>query len=229
MPYVEYYAATLGEDQAMTPCPKPMRYLNIHTHYPRENSLVNCTPTDFYPQPHYTYSVGIHPWQLSTTQAETWEKLKRLASHPQVLAIGETGLDKCIPTRLEEQLKAFTSHKRIAEKTQKPLIIHLVKYYNEFLNWVKQEQPSIPLLIHGFRGKPQLAEQLLVKGCYLSLGEHYNTESLAAIPIDKLFLETDASTFDIKGHYKRIAQAKHITTQSLIQQIEDNYITFFRF
>ena len=51
----------------------------------------------------------------------------------------------------------------------------------------------MPWIIHGFRGKPQLAEALIRQGFYLSLGERYNPMSAAVIPIDRLLAESDGS------------------------------------
>ena len=55
----------------------------------------------------------------------------------------------------------------------------------------------MPWIIHGFRGKPQLAQQLLNNGFYISLGEHFNPQTVTIIPTNRLLFETDESTLDI--------------------------------
>ena len=55
----------------------------------------------------------------------------------------------------------------------------------------------MPWIIHGFRGKPQLAQQLLNKGFYISLGEKFNPETVSIIPVDRLLFETDESPLNI--------------------------------
>ena len=73
----------------------------------------------------------------------------------------------------------------------KPLIIHQVKALQEILYLKKKFHPAQPWLIHGFRGKPELAQQLLATGIDLSFGVHYNEEAYALCPKERRFRETD--------------------------------------
>lgn len=143
------------------------------------------------------YSAGIHPWHITEADAADWVLLDAMATNEQVVAIGETGLDAVRGASAEEQEKAFFRHIMLSERVGKPLIIHAVKTHDRIMAMHRKIQPLQPWIIHGFRGKPQLARELLRHGFYISLGEHFNAETAAIIPDDRLFYETDESRLPI--------------------------------
>ena len=79
-----------------------MDILDIHTHrMPVElgQAIQNCQPAEFDPLAGAYYSVGIHPWYLTRENLDRqWEMLLAAIQCPQVLAIGEAGLDKLVRT-----------------------------------------------------------------------------------------------------------------------------------
>ena len=75
--------------------------------------------------------------------------------------------------------------------------------------------PKQMWIIHGFRGKPQLAGQALNAGCALSFGEHFNSESVRLTPTDRLFIETDESTMLVSEIYQSISKIKDCTVEAL--------------
>ena len=171
--------------------------IDIHTHdKSRKDAIINIYPHEQLIDGAY-HSVGIHPWHTVDIDSSTIEKLSTLAAHPQVVAIGETGLDALKGASIEKQIEIFKLHISLSEQVKKPLIIHCVKAFNEIITIKKQLKPSMPWIIHGFRGKPQLAQQLLNNGFYISLGEKFNPETASIIPIDRLLFETDESTLNI--------------------------------
>lgn len=78
------------------------------------------------------------------------------------------------------------------------MILHVVKAFPEIMALRKSLKPTQQWIIHGFRGKPQLAESLLRAGFDISLGEHFNPASAAIIPPSRLFAETDESLLPIE-------------------------------
>lgn len=140
------------------------------------------------------YSVGIHPWEADKADGEAWAALERMAAHPRVVAIGEAGLD----TRhqgapdMAVQEAVFCRQARLAEQLDKPLIIHCVGAYNRLIELKRALRPAVPWIVHGFRGKPQLAADLAKHGFYISLGTKHNPAVPAAVPADRLLHETDA-------------------------------------
>ncbi len=202
--------------------------IDIHTHRPPSvpgEAIVCCPPGDFHPQEGGWYSIGIHPWRLEDSD---WEKAANLARfeslvrHPQVLAVGEAGLDKLTAAPPDRQLEALRYQARVAEAAGKPLILHLVKATAELLALKHELKPRVPWIIHGFRGKAQLAEDLVRHGLYLSFGARYQEEALRNMPADRLFLETDESDTPIIDLYERAARLRGITRDKLMETVSRN-------
>lgn len=141
------------------------------------------------------YSVGIHPWD--TSDPVTLSTLRSLcidAQSPRVIAIGEAGIDRLRGGDLDTQLRLFRLHARLARKLHKPLIIHCVRAYDLLLAEARRLHPQPgEWIIHGFRGNPILAAQLLRAGIDISLGEkHHPDLPGTTIPPHRLHHETDA-------------------------------------
>lgn len=190
-------------------------YIDVHTHNPhRENILAinNLSVSEFehtdLSKKFQYYSIGIHPWEVHETNSNALEKLDLLAANDSIKAIGECGLDKNSKAGIKEQCYYFERQVQISEEHQKPLIIHCVASFNEIISMRKKLHPSQDWIIHGFRGKPQLAKQLLANGFYLSFGEKYNIQSVEVTPIEKICIETDTSSVDLITLYKDIASIK---------------------
>jgi len=160
-------------------------------------------------------SIGIHPWHVDLFSEELLSKLEGWSKDKRFIAIGECGLDKNSNAGFEKQLSIFEAQISISEKSNKPLIIHCVGYFNELLALKKKWNPIQLWIIHGFRGKPELAAQVLKSGCALSYGEHFNSESVRLTPTEKLFVETDESELHISEIYQHIANAKDCKIEDL--------------
>lgn len=151
--------------------------VDIHAHQLPQipgTAIVNRYPDTFVPEAGEWYSVGMHPWHIPTaaTPAVRHEMdiLASLAGHPQVLAVGEAGLDKLADTPQAVQIEVFEYQARLSMELGKPLVIHLVKAMDELLKLKRQIKPANPWIIHGFRGKAALAEEYLRHG-FTSLSE----------------------------------------------------------
>lgn len=173
---------------------------DFHTHTPRLDAIVNYDPTvDHYPfAPGLVYSAGIHPWNAALVNDENLSRLRKLAFCPEVIAIGETGLDAAVDVDEALQEKLFEAHIELARLTGKPLIIHCVRRFNELMAIRRDSGVDVPWIIHGFRGKPQLALSLARQGFYLSFGEKFNPASFDAVPASQRLLETDESQLSIE-------------------------------
>ena len=157
------------------------------------NVRINDDPMSLPHGPRLYFSVGIHPWDADRFQPSWLDKLNILLNYQQVVAIGECGLDKNSEAAMNNQLEVFERQIILSEIAYKPLIIHCVGCFNELMELRGKHSPSQAWIIHGFRGKPELAQQLLKAGFYLSYGEKHNAESVAATPPDRLLIETDDS------------------------------------
>lgn len=205
-----------------------MEFFDIHTHTPTRMHCIYDSGELYTPDK--TISVGIHPWHVTQEWEEAFATIEAIAAERNVAAIGECGIDKLKGVAgTEIQKKAFLAHAMLAEKVRKPLIIHCVKGFDEIIETHRLLSPSQAWIIHGFRGKPQQALQLTREGLYLSLGEHFNPMSAMAIPLDRLFIESDESRQPISEIYGAVAAAKGVPIAQLARQIEENARIFRQF
>lgn len=175
-------------------------------------------------------SIGIHPWHINDNWKSELASIAEWAKFTNVVAIGECGLDMLkSPADIELQEEIFLAHAQLAEEMQKPLIIHCVKAYDRLMALRKELKPRQAWIIHGFRGKPQLAAQLVNAGFNISLGERFNPDSAKAIPTDKLFIESDESSLPIIDIYTAVAKAKEMTTEQLVLLVMANAHIFKQF
>ena len=204
--------------------------VDIHTHQAPSSleAIYNCYPETFDEKAEGWFSVGIHPWRIEDYQRQyPWEELRRMLSLPQVLAIGEAGIDKLCGVSMDEQVSVFLHQAEMAEEIGKPLIIHMVKSIDEIVRFRAQVHPCVPWIIHGFRGKPAQAQQLLSHHFCLSFGALYHPESLKLTPLSRLFLETDEADVSIESLIKKAAVIKEIELQELQQKLSDNVTNTF--
>lgn len=191
--------------------------IDCHTHHLRRHAVVNIDPTghtaselnEIMPlRKGYMFSVGIHPWNVNNATYHDMAIVRALTAEPDVVAIGEAGLDttKGLPSDIETQIELLKFHVSISEATKKPLILHIVKRFPEIIRLKKELRPTQKWVIHGFRGKPELAKELLRHGFYLSFGEKFNPESVALTPPERMWIETDESTMNIRDIRRKIRE-----------------------
>lgn len=214
-----------------------MQQIDIHTHLIRKEGsiqILNIFAQDLpVIQADYLFSAGLHPWHIGTVNAEECLlKIKRATQRPNMLAIGECGLDRSLPTDFALQESYFKAQIEIAITTAKPLIIHCVRAYSDLLKLKKETCTEIPWVIHGFRGKPELTKNLIKHGFYFSVGEQFlNDESrqgvIRSIPLEQLFLETDDREISISNLYLKAAQVLKIDKEILAEIILRNFETVF--
>ncbi|MDE5687289.1 MAG: TatD family hydrolase [Paramuribaculum sp.] len=172
--------------------------IDCHTHNPDSTDGIICVSPDFSAfSPGKVYSVGIHPWDTSDSLKMDFQALERSASHEQVVAIGESGLDRLRGASLDVQTQVFVRHIELSEFLRKPLIVHCVRCSAELLGLRRRLGPVMPWIYHGFSGKPELARQLTRAGILLSFGERGNVESFHGVPSECVLLETDNSSVSI--------------------------------
>ena len=205
-----------------------MTYFDVHTHHlpticsnqtivsfsiPYENIDKNAT----------RISVGIHPWHLTEDNAETsLQALRMTLADKRVVAIGEAGLDRTHGCSLSTQTTIFRQEIALSEESHLPMSIHCVHAFNELLQLKKEIHPSQSWIIHGFRGKPNMAKELIRHGCYISIGSKFQNESLHVIPLERMFIETDEAPENITGIYRHIAETKGISVEELVEAINKN-------
>jgi len=179
------------------------------------------------------YSMGIHPWFLDdTNQNILMEFVRNNATGEAITAIGEAGFDKLKGPSIDLQRLIFEQQAVLSEELGKPLVIHCVKAWDELVASHKRIKPDMPWLVHGFRGKKELAMQLISRNMYISFWFDFvirpeATKLIRSLPVDRIFLETDGSGADIKEIYKKVSGDIGITVEELKNQILVNYSNIF--
>ena len=204
-----------------------MNCFNIHTHsIPSctQQAIVSLPANTTFINPSITFaSIGIHPWQLTEENAkEQWNSLQNNLKDKRIIAIGEAGLDKLKGPSMELQTVIFQKEIELAESLRLPMIIHCVRAHNELLQLKKIHNPEQPWIIHGFRGKPSVAQAYVKHGCWLSFGEKFQEEALRTTPINRLFIETDDTEVSIHHIYQHIANVQRISLKELTETINKN-------
>lgn len=204
--------------------------LDFHTHrLDATGALISVDPRHFEPKPGLYYSVGYHPWDdVDRLTDDDFSLLERCASHPQVLALGETGMDALRGADLERQADAFVRHLQLADKLGKPVVAHNVRTTQQLLAARRHSKlEHVPLAIHGMRGNAHVARKLLDADCYLSLGPRFNATALKVVPTDRLLIETDdAEDVTIDTVAARVAAALGQPVENIITMARDNVVRF---
>ena len=201
-----------------------MNFFDFHHHdADRKSGIYNLKFNEEIPE--IFFSAGIHPKSLSDGLEKQLIWLQEISVAENCVAIGECGLDGLIDVDEESQEKAFQAQIEIANSVKKPLIIHCVKTFSQLLQFRKMSK--VPMIIHGFNKRKTIGDDLLKNGLCLSFGKSvlYNVnlqDFVKHLPIEKLFLETDSSDFEIKELYQKVADLKKISLEDLKQKIKEN-------
>jgi len=213
-----------------------MEFFNLHTHQfsnqPDVLELVNQYPWEFN-QAIPVYSIGIHPWHINEERlAQDLTIIEEKLQTEACLAVGECGLDKRIEIPFLVQQVVFEKQIALAEKYQKPLVLHCVAAFQEVIEIKNRLKITVPIVIHGFSKNEQVAKQLIDNGFYLSFGKYLirNPELktvFQSLPNDRFFLETDTIEESIHEVYKLAALYKNCNVSELKKIINANFTTVF--
>lgn len=163
------------------------------------NSMEAARYASRYPKKLYA-TAGIHPHDAKSCTEETITHLKKLAAQPQVVAIGECGLDynRDFSPR-DVQRKWFAEQARLAVELNMPLFLHEREAFHDFVSILKEQHVN-KAIVHCFTGTRSELETYLEMGFYVGItgwicderrGKHLK-ELVRMIPLDRLMIETDA-------------------------------------
>ena len=194
-------------------------------------------------------SVGVHPETVDVGEP-TVSELVRLAQHPKVIAIGETGLDyywhKDAP---EWQRERFRVHIRAAREVGKPLVVHNREATADTLRLLVEEQAAeAGGVLHCFTETWEVAEAALAMGFYISLSGIVTFKNALTVkdvarrvPLDRLLVETDAPYLApvpyrgkrnqpgyVKHVAEEIARLREMPFEELAAATTDNFFRLFR-
>jgi TatD DNase family protein len=216
---------------------KEIEYIDFHTHHGDGSSDTVVVrnvmsgeeiPEDF--TANTLFSAGIHPWQVTADNIR-WLKTELIltAAHPHVVVIGEAGFDRLQGPSRELQRDLFHFQSMLAEEMHKPMVIHCVRGWDDLLSARREIKPVMPWVIHGFRGRRQLAESLAAEGFWFSLGiTGMKEEILETVSHDRLLLETDDTGGSIADVYLRFSELAHCSGGQCARLIRTNFNNLFR-
>jgi TatD DNase family protein len=150
-------------------------------------------------------AVALHPTRAAALGEAQRAELERLAGHPRVVAVGETGLDAYWPDRdpaaapLPVQQEAFRWHIDLAKRLGKPLMIHDRDAHRLVLRTLAEEGAPERVIFHCFSGDVAMVRECADAGYLMSFAgtvtfrsAHGLREAAAQVPADLLLVETDA-------------------------------------
>ncbi|MCE9633513.1 MAG: TatD family hydrolase [Methylophilales bacterium] len=167
-------------------------------------------------------TVGVHPDYEDEVEPSV-DDLVRLAAHPKVVGIGETGLDYYRLTgNLEWQRARFRTHIRAAIETSKPLIIHTRSAAEDTIK-IMREEGATSGVMHCFTESWEVAQQAIDLGFYISLSGIVTFKNALAlkevaqkIPLEHMLIETDSpylAPVPYRGKLNQPAYVKHVAEE----------------
>lgn len=175
-------------------------------------------------------SVGTHPHYADEERDVPVARIVELARHPEVVAIGEAGLDYFRNNApREDQVRGFRAHIAAARETGLPLVIHSRDADADTAAILEEEMAQGPFsaVLHCFTGGRELAERGVALGLYVSFSgvlTFKNSQGLREIardvPLDRLLVETDAPYLAPEPHRGRKNEPAWVThTAALLAEI----------
>ncbi len=194
-------------------------------------------------------TVGVHPEQKDCLEPDE-ETLLRLASHPKVIGIGETGLDyHWHPEQPEWQRERFRTHIRAAKRSAKPLVIHMRNASEDTLRIMEEEGAGeAGGVMHCFTESLDTARKALDLGFHISFSGIVTfrnareiKEVAKAMPLERILVETDSPYLAPEPHrgkpnqpaYVRhvaeeIARLKGIGLEEVARATTENFCRLFK-
>ncbi len=194
-------------------------------------------------------SVGVHP-DYQDTPEPTVAELVKLADHPRIVAIGETGLDYFrLKGDLEWQRERFRTHIRAARETGKPLIIHTRDAAADTLRIMQEEGAGeAGGVMHCFTESWEVAAQAMEMGFYISFSGIVTFKKALALkevakrmPLERMLIETDSPYLApapfrgktnepawVKHVAEEIARLREIPVEEIGQTTSSNYFKLFK-
>ena len=183
-------------------------------------------------QPKAFGTVGIHPTDSEDFDINFIDKLEELAKNDKIVGIGETGLDFYWETNKQTQYKVFDAQVSIAEKLNKPLVLHIRDAYDEAYEFLKKSNlPSKLGVVHCFSDTWETAKKFLDLGFYLGFDGPITYPKNAELrkvvqqtPFERILPETDSPFLPpvpfrgkrnmpiyVKYVYEKIAEIRRLT------------------
>ena len=195
-------------------------------------------------------TVGVHPHEADSETGVTAQRIIDATQSPDVVGIGETGLDYFYDNAPREEQKAcFLAHIEAARETQLPLIIHARDADEDMADILETEHAkgAFPFLLHCFSSGPELAQRAVAIGGYVSLSGIITfkkaddiRETVKLLPMERLLVETDSPYLAPVPHRgktnepaftahtaEKLAEIKGVTPDEIATVTTANFHTLF--
>ena len=164
-------------------------------------------------------AVGIHPHDAKSAVNADYDRMAEwVEQEKKVVAIGEIGLDYYYDLSPREvQQEVFIRHIDLARQLRKPIIIHDRDAHGDVMNIVKKEAKGIIGVFHCYSGSLEMAKEVLKLGFYVSFAGPVTfakstklKEIAAAVPLERLLVETDSPYLTPHPHRGRRNEPAHV-------------------
>ena len=180
-------------------------------------------------------AVALHPNEAPVVEnlEADWAVIAKLAEHPRVRAIGETGLDyfRTPPKLRARQQESFKWHIELAKKTKKALVIHDRDSHDDVLSVLLEVGAPEKVIFHCFSGDVDMAKTCIERGYVLSFAGTLTfknapalREAVKLVPINQLLVETDSpflSPMPHRGALNTPAQIANIVRAMAVERSAD--------
>ena len=145
-------------------------------------------------------TAGVHPLAVEKFQSEDWQSFESMWTHPDVVAIGETGLDYYYtPETADQQRQLFERHLVAGQQFNLPVVVHIRDAFEDAFELLEAHLGDAGGIVHCFTGGPEECARALELGMYISLSGIATFKNAKAlrdaipmVPQDRLLVETDS-------------------------------------
>lgn len=195
----------------------------------------------------FDIALGFHPNDLYSFEEADYERLETLLKENRLIALGEIGLDYHWDDVAKEDQKAgFIRQIKLAQKYDKPILIHMREATKDTIDILKEFAP-VKGIMHCYSGSYETAEILMKLGFYIAFGGPLTfknsrgaPEVAARIPLDRLFVETDSpylTPHPYRGKqnepkyaavtFEKLCEIKEVDLEEAAEQMQKNYKVLF--
>lgn len=194
-------------------------------------------------------AVALHPNEVPPLHVAgeldaAYREIERIAAHPRVRAVGETGLDyfRTGADGVAAQQDGFRWHIDLAKRLGKALQIHDRDAHDDVLRILSEEGAPDTTVLHCFSGGAEMARECVSRGYFISVAGVVTfknarelRDALAHVPLDHLLVETDAPYLTPSPHrgatnapylvpltVRALAEVKNVDVTTLCQALSDN-------
>ncbi|WP_034629742.1 TatD family hydrolase [Desulfotruncus alcoholivorax] len=195
-------------------------------------------------------SVGIHPHDAEDVPADYLARLAELARRPEVVALGEMGLDyyRDLSPRPIQQ-KVFREQLALVRELNMPVIIHVRDAFGDLLDILRKDGISkAGGVMHCFSGSWEMARECMQMGFYISLAGPVTFKNVVKlkeiavrVPLDRLLIETDCPYLApeprrgrrnepafVRYVAEHIAELRGVSLEEIAQNTTSNAIKLFK-